>query len=394
MKKYYQKIEFKSSDLLRFAVKKRAELVFCISRDLLEFFEKAVIMFSMNSFFRKFIIVSSIIMIASSPLFACKKKSKEKQLPKPEWLSDKDRKVSFPQEKYVSALSWGGTPDDAKFAAAAELSNYVQSSINAQISSSTSSKETTAAGKIPEYDKMRSQKNSTQISSAATLYQVQYTLPWKNVKEERYYCLAYIVRDEAWDYIKPQMESVRENFLREYSAALLQDENFEKIAGIKRAQKILPDFYEYYDFARFIDSKKAEAFSELDNKARESYMKISELKSATKIFVSVKNDSGKRIYTKLCGLYEQNGWSISSSDSGYRADAEVIYSIDEDGKTWTAYPEFNLIMSVHSKTAASYSKKIPKVALGSEKKTVARIYYEVEKELQKSFISDCLESGF
>lgn len=310
---------------------------------------------------------------------------------RPQWITDEGRQAQFPKSAYVSVLAWtSGNAEEAKTKAAAELANYVKSSINAQINTSFDAKQMDSAT-LSEFQKTRNYQDNTQITSQNTLYQIQYTVPWYDKTNKEYYCCAYINRAEAWSYIEPKMQKVRENFTKQYNNALTQTNNISKINGIRRAQALLPQFYEYYDFAIFIDANKAAAYKELDNLAVASYERLALIKQETKVKINVTNDNSKRAYTKLSSLFEKAGFIVANSSADYVADAEVIYSLDLNGEIYTAYPEFNLNLAYQGKTVSSYNKHLPKVAMYEKDKAIIRIFYNLESELENTFIKECIE---
>ena len=297
-------------------------------------------------------------------------------------MTDEGRLQLFPNEKYISAFAYGASEEEAKSNAAAAISKSIQATVEIQAESSLSMAEQEGG-----YSEYRSLKKQTKISASNTIYRLQYTSTYYDAHAGMYACLAFINRDEAWDAVEPALKNTEQSFTAAYTAAMQEPDRLKRLMAIQKAQGLLESFYALYDFARFVAIQKARQYEALDTAIRQSYAETARLKNSVSIAIVITGDQEKRIYTKLAELLSVAGLTLAEA-ADYTLQGEITYEISQAAKTYQCYPELVITIGSANGTAVSYAKQIGKVA-GFDTATVQRrVYQEIEKELDNSFIKN------
>jgi len=308
----------------------------------------------------------------------------------PKWITDQGRQELFPDSQFVSQLAYGSSAQDSKEKASANISEYVKSSVV----SSTSSKYFYSENNN-SYRENKEFKEDITISTNNTLYKIEYTNPYYYADLGQFVCVAFINRNQAFNFVKPKLEKAKTNFVPNYTNALAKESLFEKISGIKNAQSFLEEFYEVYDFARAIVPEKAKAYETVDALATESFAKIKEISSSILIKIEGVGDTDllekSGVVAELAQQFEKLGFVVGNSLKGNcLALVEVKSSLSKTKETYESYPEITVRVLENGEEKISYSKKLSKVA-GFDKATVERrVNIALLKEIRTSFLNECL----
>ena len=307
----------------------------------------------------------------------------------PKWISDQGRLELFPAQQFVSQIAYGNTPQESKDKAAANISEYIKSSI---ISSTTSSY--FYSENNDSYLQTKEIKADVQILTSNDLYKIEYTNPYYYSDLGQYVCVAFINREQAFNFVKPKLEIAKNQFPLVYYDALRKDSLLDKIIGIKNAQKILPDFYEVYDFARAILPEKAKIFEQVDALANESFIKERELSNSVLIKIEAVGNADliekSGVVAELTSQFKKLGFIVGNSlKYNCIALVEAKSTITETKSTYETYPELYVKVLEKGAEKISYSKKLSKVA-GFDKDTVIRrTNLALTNEIKTSFIDEC-----
>ena len=192
-----------------------------------------------------------------------------------------------------------------------------------------------SSGKVIEN---REVKEDIKISTNNNLFKIEYTNPYYYEDLGQYVCVAFINKNQAFDFVKPKLDIGKNTFLQSYADALSKDSILESVIGIYNAHKNLYDFYEVYDFARAINPKKSEVYEQVDALAKESLLKLKELSSKVSVRIEgvgnkkLIDDSG--IIVELSEQFEELDFVVVSSfDAIYVATVEIKSTIKKTAKT-------------------------------------------------------------
>lgn len=307
----------------------------------------------------------------------------------PKWVTDKGRLGLFPTDTYVSQLAYGSTEQESKDKACAAISEYIKASVISSSSASHFFKES-----ADSYVEEKELKTSIQVLSDNNLYKLEYTNPYYYVDLGQFVCVAYINRNQAFNYVKPKLEIARIQFPKAYYSALEKKDLLERIVEIKKAQEILPDFYEVYDFARAILPEEAKVYEEVEFLASESLIKMREICSSVLMKIEGRGNTelleNSGIIAELTNQFKKIGFVVGNSlNANCITRVEVKYKITETQETFETYPELYIQIIENGIERISYAKKFSKVA-GFDKATVIRrTNMALTKEIQTSFVNEC-----
>ena len=307
----------------------------------------------------------------------------------PKWITDKGRLELFSSSDYVSRLAYGNTAQESREKAAASISEYIKSSVVSSASAKYFYKE--SAENLTEEKELQ---QNISVAADNNLYKTEYTNPYYYADLGQYACVAYINREQAFDFVKPKLEIARQQFPQVYYDALKKEALLDKIIGIKNSQTVLPDFYEVYDFARAIAPEKAKIYEEVEALASESLIKSKEISSSVLIKIEGTGDKDlleeTGVVAELANQFNSFGFVVSNSlKSNCIALVEVQAVITETRQTFEAYPEIYIRIMEKGAEKISYAKKLQKVA-GFDKETVVRrTKLALTNEIKTSFIDEC-----
>lgn len=340
---------------------------------------------------RTFVVIFLFCCFLPSQIFAKSKKKQTKTSEEeittkqnnPTWLTDEGRLSLFPSEEYISSCAFGSTSDDAKSKAAANISEFVKSSVQSSASSRYSEFEKNGIATEESFT-----ETNAQVTSNNQLYQLEYTTPFFMETAKEFACVAYINRNKAFDSVKPKLEKGKNLFPQEYEKALQIEDSFSKIIAIKNAQKIMNGFYEVYDFAVAISPKKAEIYKQTDELYILSAQKLNELKNSVKVFVQVQNDNADKVKNTLMEILEEESFSVTKNiaNANYVLNANVSAEIQKSSDVFLSYPGISLeiINLDNDKNVYSYSDTFGKSAGFDKEATTRSSYNKICKNLKEN----------
>lgn len=336
-----------------------------------------------------------IILTFSLLCFCCVSTSKsidvvqESVVQTPKWITDQGRLSIFPDSIYISQLAYGNTAQESKEKASANISEYIKSTV---VSSTTSSYlYKSISNNVMEKQEV---KEDISIFTDNNLYKIEYTNPFYYSDLGQFACVAYINKDQAFNFVKPKLETAKQNFSTAFTNALSKESLLDKIIGIKNAQKLLVDFYEVYDFARAINPAKATVYEEVDFIAKQSFAKVNELARDVLIKVMGQGDSdllnNSGVIAELSNQFSKLGFVVGTSTKyNCLALVEVKSVINQTKTTFETYPELFIRIIEKGEEKISYTKKLSKVA-GFDKETVVRrTNLKFIEDIETSFINEC-----
>ena len=337
-----------------------------------------------------FILVSCLFGFGCASTSQSQKAVSKQEVAVPKWIADKGRLELFPDSSYVSQLAYGSTAQESMEKAGARISEYITASVTSSASASYFYKE--SGNSFTENKKLQ---QDIQISTANNLYKLEYTNPYYYADLGQYACVAYINREQAFNFVKPKLEIARTQFPQVYYRALEKKSVLEKITGIKHAQSVLPDFYEVWDFVRAIAPEKAKLYEEVDLLAAESIIKLKELSSVV-IRIEGKGDTDllekSGVIAELSNQFIQKGYVVSDApESNCVALVEVKALITETRETFETYPEVHIRILEDGTEKVSYAKRLSKVAGFDRETVIRRTNIALIKEIRTSFIEECFK---
>lgn len=301
----------------------------------------------------------------------------------PEWITAGVNSV-YNENKYLASDGDGTTANLARHDALNKLSQYFEAKVRAEGIAHRTSINSFFSSSVEQ---------TISVKSNADLFCVEYDQFYDEI-QNRYYCVAFINREQAFNFVKPKLEIARTQFPPAYHMALENDSLLDRIIGIKRAQGVLPDFYEVYDFARAILPEKTKPYEAVDFLVQESLLNLKTIAASILIKIEGTGDTDllekSGVVAELSNQFKEMGFVVGkSSRSNCIAQVEVKSIITETQTTFETYPEISIRIIEKGVEKISYNKKLKKVA-GFDKDTVVRRTNDkLTEEIRTSFVKEC-----
>lgn len=318
-------------------------------------------------------------------LFSVYAKSKNTKFP--DWVLNYES--VFPDSDYIAQKASGKNADEAKSNAAANMSFYFQTNVNAKREVNFKSLESQNGLKTKIKTEMDVVRN-TAVDTSTSLTALEFTEPWLNKKDKTWHCVAYAKRSALWTRYEPQVRAAKDKFKSFYDKALETDEPFEKIQLLGIAMQEGNDFLEKISYAQFLSEPLTSRNFNDDMILLALLASVQQTeKSKMPVFVTVANDYDNAVYSAVTKVLSEDGFSITSSknDSVYIADVIIDFDVYVDRSTELMIFNPSAQISLNGKRGVVYvySKNFEKVKAYTD---------EVGKRKSIRIITDTLLDSF
>ena len=294
----------------------------------------------------KILAVAAVLAMSAAAFVSCASSSAA-----PDWYSNKD--AAYPESKYISGLGSGSSVDAAKANAMAELSRYLQSSIQSTLTTEFVDIKTGDSSMLTE----RVQEENF-ITSSLSMSGLKYTDPYK--KGSEYFVVAYIDRGSAWKQVDEKLKVAQSGF---YSFMDKADGEspLRQYYWYKKAQDVSADYLGQLLIANFINSTMERQTYGEDHKLISSLPSLmADCIARSTLYLDLKNDSGNVITNELNAVFKKIGFTVSrqKSAAAYVVNAVVDLNEETQGDMFIAYPSLELTIDYDNDTFYAYSAKI------------------------------------
>lgn len=288
----------------------------------------------------------------------------------PNWFLNKNS--VFPSEIYISGLGEGKTEELAKNDAVSEISRYlktnIKTSVYAKVISESNDNENNFSQKMEEI---------INISSSATLSELEYTKAYYEKKEKLWYCVAYIKRDDAWNLFLPKIENEKSNFYAAYNNGLLESEPILKYSLFSMAFDMGKEFQEVLNYARIIHPKNEEKYSNDRETLNNVHNLLLKEKNKCTLFIKTSGDYGNIVKAAITDIFSRTPFVVVGDE--FSANYKLI-AIIEDNKIGTN--PISISPSANIEITSKQNRSICVVSFHLESKTTA---YSLEKARKKAY---------
>ncbi|MBQ6057037.1 MAG: LPP20 family lipoprotein [Treponema sp.] len=170
----------------------------------------------------------------------------------PDWMTD--YRSAYPDTHYIAQRGRADSEQTAKTEAVAQIARYFQTSVNANLKTSIQS--VTSGDSVSE---TTSVVNDVDVQSQVDLFAVEYTEPYYFNKEKKWYCVAYIERDKAWNQYQPTVENAKTEFYSMKKNADTESDPLTKCSLYGKTWNSGKVFLEKLEYARILNSQKERA---------------------------------------------------------------------------------------------------------------------------------------
>lgn len=322
-----------------------------------------------------------VALLSVSAAFGKSKKNTEKEKDtkpsSPAWMTDEGRLSVFPDEQYLSAFAFGGSPDAAKNKASETLSEYIRSHVTSSVNYS-----------LRDEDYSVSQDSTVETDNI--LYNTEYSTPYYSDYHGMYCVVAYINRSKAFNYVKPKLDAAARTFPIEYEAALKLEDDFDKMMAISKASTALQQFYDVYDFARAVSPKSTAYYEQVDILARESKSVLNQLKKNVTINVKFDGDDDGRFTAAIEALFSELGFTVVNNGKvKYECHALVSFSSqNKTTQTYEIHPSYSVEITGKSEVKFSCTRNIEKTTGFDRETAMRRAKLALEKDIKENLIEE------
>ena len=250
-----------------------------------------------------------------------------KPSPMPEWVEN--YRSIYPDSEYLCQRGSGKSAEEAKTDATGALARYFQMNVSANLSTTM-----TSFSSGTEIQEETAIINDVQVMSQVDFFGLEYTEPYYLKNEKKWYCVAFINRENAWIQYKPQIEIAKNSFEGLLKNAEKENDNFSKLKALKTAWQKGKDLIEKLEYGRLISPTREAEYSSSRDKFSEIPVIFEETKSKCKTYISADYYCFK-CKNSCCKVY-------NCYDSSYKR-----------------YPVINGVCSNPNKTSKSIIKKMP-----------------------------------
>lgn len=240
----------------------------------------------------------------------------------PDWLQD--YKSVYPNSKYIAQRGSGDSAEKSKTDAISQIARYFQTSVNANLTTTLSS--VANQNQIQESTKV---VDEVQVASEISLFAVETTEPFYFKKDKKWYCVAFIDREAAWNQYEPQIQDAKSAFMGFYEKAENESEPFYKIEFYESAQGETENLLEKLEYGRILNPEEEKKYSVDREKVASIPAKIVQEKQNIKVSVNVVGDYSNIIKSALISTFSESGFNVGD-DGNYICDAEII--LDQNGE--------------------------------------------------------------
>ncbi|WP_296685890.1 hypothetical protein [Treponema sp. UBA3813] len=299
----------------------------------------------------------------------------------PLWVSS-DWKNSFPDSEYLSSRGISSSAELSKTEALSQIARYINTSVNSNLLTSVRS-----INKGGEIDESTLIQNDVAVSSQVSLFGVEFTEPYYFKSEKKWYCVAYINRNKAWEQYVPKIEDAKNSFYGFYNEAQGENEPIFVIGYYKKALEKGKDFLTALEYGRLIHPAKEKQYSSDRNLLARIPSLIESEKQQVNIAIKIEGDYNEIIKTSLEKAFKNAGFSVSQKGI---YSANVLVKHNSDGKEPLAvFPSIDLTISgVEKRTVYSYKERISERTVAfslesAQKKSYPKLASKIEDTLPR-----------
>lgn len=255
--------------------------------------------------------------------------STPKQEPAPAWMPESE--AAFPRADFIAQLGEGASEADAQTQAVQALSRYISTTVEANL---------TALKTTDSFD----YTNLIELTSHVDMYGLQLTEGWLQVDKNKWYTVAYINRDEAWEQYVPVIDQAKREFYAFYDKAEAEAEPLIAYQYLTAAWNARLPFLTALETGRLISPEHEKAY----DADREVIAAIPAQQKAAwtnaTLTVQVAGESGNTLSSCLSGIFSGIGFTVSKKGV-YHLEATFHDNAVTEGELVLVYPELDLFLT-------------------------------------------------
>lgn len=303
----------------------------------------------------------------------------------PEWF--KNWRTLYPDSDYIAQRGRGDTEEQAKTDALAQISRYFQTSVNANLTTTLQS--VTSGDSVSEKTTV---EDEISVMSNVELFGLEYTDGYYFKKEKKWYSVAFIKRETAWNQYKPKIEDAKSAFYAIYDNAATEEDILLRCSMYKKALESGKDFLHHLEYGRILNSEKEADYKNDRKTVSEIPSLIEKEKNSCTIFIDIQGDYEKHVQSALMEVFKESGFRVVRSEAEAAYNCKTYVELNQSGaEPLSIKPGLEIRIENNQKNTI-FSEQI-----NSQDKTLA---YSLEKAQKKAFplfaekISEVIKTEF
>ncbi len=306
--------------------------------------------------------------------------SKEKQ---PDWVSD--YRSIYDEKTYLAQKGTGDSAEKSKTDAVGTLARYFQMSVNANLTTTLTS--ITSGNDISESTHVM---DEVKVQSEVQFFALEYTEPWFNKKEKKWYCIAYINRNNAWTQYKPQIDSAKKTFYLLLENSERENDFFLKLRDLKSVWIQGQELLRKLEYGRILTPMDEASYQNERDKISQIPALFEECKGRCSVYIQANHDYNRMISLAISTAFNNCGFRIvkTKEDANYMADIVVDDNMAGENPL-SIQPVIDLkVISKTEKTVYSYEANALEKSVGytlesAQKKAYSKLSKEVEDSVKE-----------
>lgn len=255
--------------------------------------------------------------------------SRREPIPMPDWLPEPE--AAFPRADYIAELGEGSSVQEAQTMAVQAIARYISTNVQANL---------TALKTLDAFD----YTNLVQLSSNVDLFGLELTEGWFSEKEDKWYAVAYINREEAWTQYVPVIDQAKREFMGFYEKAEAEDEPFIALHYLQAAYDAAYPFLAALETGRLISPEHEKEYDSYRDIIGSIPARQKEVYTNATLLLNITGDSSNTVTSCLSTVFTGLGFTVSKKGI-YTLEAIINDNAVYEGELVMVYPslELNLI---------------------------------------------------
>lgn len=288
-------------------------------------------------------------------------KKSDKEIPL--WFTD--LQAVYPESEYLVQVEAGYTRDDALVNCATALAGYLNTNVKRIIEADTT-KASSESGNVSQDQQI---KTHFFAYTNLEMYAMEYTEPFFNKPEKKWYCAAYINREKAWNQFEPEVRDAKNSFYSVYNLSFETDDPLKKIRTYKQAQKQGQIFTEKLYTAMLFSKPLTEKTFAEDRKTLAAIDGlIHNEKERCIMTVSAPVDFSKTLASAVTQAFTQAGFKTSEKNAYYSVVAQLDYNKEMEDDLFVLYPSVKITVTGAENTVYIFQSDAGKIISYNEAK--------------------------
>ena len=306
-------------------------------------------------------------------------------IPEPLWIANK--KGVFPDSEYLAQLGTGTTANEARNNSVAQLASYFNTNVKSLVQGETYTFNTTN----DESKTARTIKSSVVTYTDLDLFALETAEPYYLIREQKWYCCAYIERKTAWNQYEPYVRDAKNKFYSIFSLAQNTEEPLERIKVYSQAEYASEEFlgclYRAYMFSKPMTDA---AFAQDRAVVASIPGYVQKEKNNCIMCAVIQNDIGGTISSSVNKIFSGMGFTMSDNQnkSYYIVETAVDYNKLTEDDLIIYYPAVKVSVKSKEKTVYVYENKLDRIMSYNESKAQKSACDGIAALLEKELAGD------